>query len=137
MDAKVVNRALREIIWPELKRLGFNRRTPRTAWRDRPDAIQVMNFQSFNSYLAEAIGSTTYSFGVNLGVFYPAIAEQSSVAAFIPDGLRPAEWHCQARKHLGKGIVQPNEPVPVAGSIPGRPDHHSAHGSTGPTSGMS
>jgi hypothetical protein len=111
IDAKVVNRALREIVWPDLKRLGFSRRTPRSAWRDRPDAIQVVNFQSFNSYLAEAIGSTTYSFGVNLGVFYPAIAEQSSDAAFIPDELRPAEWHCQARKHLGKGIVQPNEPL--------------------------
>jgi hypothetical protein len=111
MDSKAVNRRLREIVWPDLKALGFSRRTARTAWRDRPGAVQVVNFQSFNSYLAEAIGATTFSFGVNLGVFYPAIAEQTPVAAFIPDWYRPPEWHCQARKHLGKGIVQPNEPL--------------------------
>ncbi|HEX5823745.1 MAG TPA: DUF4304 domain-containing protein, partial [Candidatus Limnocylindrales bacterium] len=133
IDAKAVNRVLREIVWPDLKRLGFSRRTPRTAWRDRPGAVQVVNFQSFNSYLAEAIGSTTFSFGVNLGVFYPAIAEQTPVAAFIPDWSRPPEWHCQARKHLGKGIVQPNEPAarrwfdprapqPSLGSWVDRPD---------------
>jgi hypothetical protein len=112
IDSKAVNRALREVVWPDLKAIGFSRRTPRTAWRDRPGAIQVVNFQSFNSYLAEAIGTTTFSFGVNIGVFYPAVADQSSMGAFIPDQTRPAEWHCHARKHLGKGIAQPNEPAP-------------------------
>jgi hypothetical protein len=112
IDSKAVNRVLREIVWPDLKSIGFSRRTPRTAWRDRQGAIQVVNFQSFNSYRAEAIGTTTFSFGVNLGVFYPALAEQSSMAVFIPDQTRPAEWRCHARKHLGKGIAQPNDPAP-------------------------
>jgi hypothetical protein len=112
IDSKAVNRALREIVWADLKLIGFSRRTARTAWRDRPGAIQVVDFQSFNSYLAEAVGTTTFSFGVNIGVFYPAVAERSSIAAFIPDQTRPAEWHCHARKHLGKGIAQPNDPAP-------------------------
>ena len=111
IDSKAVNRALREIVWPDLKLLGFSRRTPRTAWRDRSHAIQIVNFQSFNSYLADAIGATTFSFGVNLGVFCPAIANQSAIASFIPDRSWPPEWHCQARKHLGKGLVQPNTMV--------------------------
>lgn len=110
-DSRDVNRALREMIWPVLKTMGFSRRTQRTAWRDRVGSIQVVNFQSFNSYLAEGLATTTFSFGVNLGVFYPAIAEGSSVAAFIKDRSRPAEYHCHARNHLGKGIAQPNEPV--------------------------
>jgi hypothetical protein len=67
-----------------------------------------VNFQSFNRYLADAIRATTFSFSVNLGVFYPAIADRSAIASFIPDRSRPPEWHCQARKHLGKGLAQPN-----------------------------
>jgi uncharacterized protein DUF4304 len=133
VDSKAVNRALREIVWSDLQTLGFTRRTPRTAWRDRSHAIQVVNFQSFNRYLADAMGATTFSFAVNLGVFYPAIADRSAIASFIPDRLRPPEWHCQARKHLGKGLAQPNAivnrrrfdpraPEPTLGSWVDRPD---------------
>jgi len=111
IDSREVNRALREIVWPALKLIGFSRRTQRTAWRDRSGVIQVVNFQSFNSYLAEGLASTTFSFSVNLGVFYEAIADRSSMRGFIKDPSRPEEYHCHARKHLGKGIVQPNEPT--------------------------
>jgi hypothetical protein len=105
-DSKDVNRAIRKIVWPALKAVGFDRRTDRTTWRDGPGVIQVVNFQSFNSYLAERLASTTFSFGVNLGVFYLSIAEVSSVTAFIKDRSRPPEYHCHARYKLSKGITQ-------------------------------
>ena len=113
IDSRVVNRALRQIVWTALQPLGFTRRTQRTAWRDRPDSIQVVNFQSFNSYAAEVMATTSYSFAVNLGVFYPAIAERSAVARFIKDQSRPAEPHCHARKILSKGIAQSDEVAPA------------------------
>ena len=132
MDSKRVDAALRERLWPELRRHGFSRRTGRTAWRDRGSAVQVVNVQSFNSYLAEGIGATTYSFAVNLGVFFDAIANQSPIGGFIPDRTRPKEHLCQLRRHEVKGFAQPNEPVrsrlglgrarPPLGSWRDRPD---------------
>jgi hypothetical protein len=107
IDSKVVDRSLREILWPELKAIGF-RRTGRTAWRDRPSAIQVVCIQSFNSYLADGLGATTFSFSVPLGVFYPIVAA-AGLSHFRGDPRRPAEWDCHARYHLGKGISQAGE----------------------------
>ena len=110
MDSKAVDRALRELFWPALKEVGFTRRKGRTAWRDRPGAIQVVNIQSFNSYLAEGLGATTYSFSINLGVFFDALAARSSIGALVADRTRPQEYHCQTRKRLMKGLAQPNVP---------------------------
>jgi hypothetical protein len=110
IDSTAVNRALRALVWPELDRLGFVRRTSRTAWRDGAAVIHVVNFQSFNRYLADLMGATTFSFGVNLGVFYPEIANISGMSAFLRDPVRPPEPHCQARRSLAKGIAQPGDP---------------------------
>jgi hypothetical protein len=133
IDSKDVDRALRAILWPRLKSEGFDRRTGRTTWRDRPGCVHTVNIQSFNSYLAEAIGSTTFSFSVNLGVYYAAIAGHSTSGSFVKDWSRPAESRCQARYHLAKGISQPNLPStkrwfdpraarPLYGSWEDRPD---------------
>lgn len=133
IDSKVVDRSLRAILWTRLKGEGFDRRTGRTTWRNRPGCVQTVNVQSFNSYLAEAIGSTTFSFSVNLGVYYPVIADHSTRGSFVKDPSRPAEYHCQARYHLAKGISQPNlpstkrwfdprAPRPLLGSWNDRPD---------------
>ena len=61
MDSSVVNGWIRKRIWPVLRDGGFTRFTPRTAWRYIPTRIEIVNFQSFNSYLAESVGATTYS----------------------------------------------------------------------------
>jgi hypothetical protein len=108
VDSKVVDQALRAVFWPPLKEAGFSRRTGRTAWRDRGIAVECVNVQSFNTYLADVMGSTTYSFGVNLGVFYEAIATRSAMRGFIKDFSRPKEHECQLRKFLTKGFAQPN-----------------------------
>ena len=110
IDSDAVNRALRALVWPELLRLGFGRRTSRTAWRDREAVIHVVNFRSFNRYLADLIGATTFSFGVNVGVFYPEIANISGMSVFLRDALRPPEPHCQGRQGLAKSIAQPGDP---------------------------
>jgi hypothetical protein len=111
MDSKDVDAVLREVLWPALKAQGFSRRTGRTAWRDQGDAVGVVNVQSFNSYLADGLGATTFSFGVNLGVFFPAIADRSPIGAFVKDRSRPREVECQARLHLTKGFAQPPRPA--------------------------
>jgi hypothetical protein len=133
LDSKAVDRSLRAILWPRLKSEGFDRRTGRTTWRDRLGCVQTVNIQSFNSYLAEAIGSTTFSFSVNLGVYYAVIADHSALGSFVKDWSRPPEHHCHARYHLAKGISQPNLPStkrwfdrrvarPLYGSWQDRPD---------------
>jgi hypothetical protein len=115
IDSRFVDIHLRRILWPELRTIGF-RRTRRTAWRDRPHAVQVVSVQSFNAYVAEGIGATTFSFGIALGVFYPVIAEHEPIGRSRVDPTRPAEWHCHARNHLGKGLAQQGEwtPSPLA-----------------------
>ena len=55
MDSREVNRVLKRVVWDELKGHGFVERTGRTAWRRRERTIDVVNFQSFNAYLAEQI----------------------------------------------------------------------------------
>ena len=112
IDSRDVNRALVKIVWATLKPLGFSARTQRSAWRSGPGVIQVVNFQSFNSYLADGLKSTTFSFSVNLGVFYQAIGDLSSVTRFLKDRSRPLEYHCHARYTLSKGIAQPQELIP-------------------------
>jgi hypothetical protein len=73
MDSKIVTREIRRFVWPRLKKQGFTEFSARTAWRHSKAKIDVVNFQSFNSYLAGVIGCTTYSFALNLGCYYLAI----------------------------------------------------------------
>jgi hypothetical protein len=104
VDSKDVDRRLKALVWDRLRGLGFTERKGRTAWRRRQHTIDVVNIQSFNSYLAEAIGATTYSFAVNLGVAFPSSRQYPwqthPVAAF------PREYECAARRRPRKGIAQ-------------------------------
>jgi hypothetical protein len=74
----------------------------RTAWRHRPDRIEVVNFQSFNAHHAAVIGCTTYSFVVNLGCYVLAIPPQ-----YEPDRMKekkgrllPEEYRCHFRGRI-------------------------------------
>jgi hypothetical protein len=60
MDSQVVAREIKSEIWPVLRRAGFDKFSPKTAWRYTPEQIHVVNFQSFNSHLAEGVGYTTF-----------------------------------------------------------------------------
>jgi hypothetical protein len=109
MDSKEVNKMIRREIWPSLKERGFWKFTSRSAWRHSAHQIDVVNFQSFNSYLAERISSTTYSFGLNLGCFITVIPSVTGTERFKneKDCLLPPEYACHFRKQLRKKIRQP------------------------------
>jgi hypothetical protein len=105
MDSKVVSRELWRVVRPVLKNAGWISFAGRTARRFSDPRIDVVNFQSFNSYLASAIGSTTYSFSVRLGCFFPAIPHSGIK---VKDGLlNPYEHHCQLRYTIHKKFKQP------------------------------
>ncbi|MDK9715691.1 MAG: DUF4304 domain-containing protein [Sulfuritalea sp.] len=106
MDSKVVSRGIRAGIWSVLKEHGFSHFTTRTAWRYHPDRIDVINFQSFNSYNASVIGCSTFSFAVNLGCFLLYVPYEYGITNVKDKGglLLPDEAQCQLR-----GRIKPND----------------------------
>ena len=106
MNSSVVSKAIRRVIWPLLREAGFSQFTTRYAWRYASGKIDVVNFQSFNSYLADGVGCTTFSFAVNLGCSFDAIPKRETVQR-IDGNLRPREWECHFRLSLQKTISQP------------------------------
>jgi hypothetical protein len=101
---KDVNRALREVVWPALKTEGFERRTGRTAWRDRPDQIDVVTFWSHNAYNAGVLKINTLSFQIGLGVHPRCRTDEHTP---LKDGLiRPQEAACDFRLTLVKPFRQ-------------------------------
>ncbi len=106
MDSHAVNKQIREHIRPGLKNNGFTVFTSRSAWRYRKDRIDVINFQSFNSYLAESLGCTTYSFSVNLGCYLTYIPQQRLNMKAKNGLLLPAEYDCPLRGRLKRRFRQ-------------------------------
>jgi hypothetical protein len=105
MDSKEVNKQIRALIRPVLKAQGFTKFTARDSWRFHDDRIDVINFQSINSYLAGTIGCTTFSFAVNLGTFLAYVPEQYPLKR--KDGLVvPDECQCHFRGRLHRTICQ-------------------------------
>lgn len=110
-----VNRALREAVWPALKEAGFDRRTQRTAWRDRPDQVDVVSFQALNSYSAGVFRVTPFSFQLSLGT-HPRCRETDQIRE-RGGLLRPDESCCDFRCLLRKGFAQPETDRPEVWSV--------------------
>lgn len=107
MDSKMVNRVIKQHIFPLLKSNGFEVFTQRTAWRYGANKIETVNFQSFNSYLAGSLGCTTFSFAVNLGIYFKDIPNQFGHTIKERAGyLCPQEYECHFRKSLLKKLEQ-------------------------------
>lgn len=126
IDSKVVDRTLVNDFWPALSEAGFTRKG-RTAWRRAERTLQVVTVRSFNSYLAAVLGSTTFSFGVSLGVFLDAIADHSRMTRFVRDRSTPREPDCHIRMFLTKGFDQ--SPAALLGEyrqLPATPEYGSA-----------
>lgn len=99
-----VNRALREFVWPVLKRAGFGRRTGRTAWRDHRDQIDVVSFWSHNAYNAAIYRINTLSFQLQLGV-HP-LCRTTDETPRKAGALRPPEAACDFRCTLKRPFEQ-------------------------------
>lgn len=81
--------------------------TERTAYRHTPGRIDVVNFQSFNDYLASAVGVTTYSFGLNLGQYLCSVPPDDFGVKVRAGLLAPQAWECHLRVHLQRSLDQP------------------------------
>jgi hypothetical protein len=103
VDSKTVSRAITSIIRPSLKAEGFDKFTTRSAWRIKGPAINVVNFQSFSSYLADGLDCTTFSFALNLGCHYTFLPHTGDDPTRLPE-----EYQCAFRSSLSKSISQPN-----------------------------
>jgi hypothetical protein len=114
MDSRSVNKHIRLEAWPALREAGFTAFTTRSAWRYSPESIDVVNFQSFNSYLAGGLGCTTFSFGLNLGKYLSYVPSQFGPAngKLVAGRQRPAEYECHLRRALRKSLPQPEYPRP-------------------------
>ena len=106
MDSKIVAREIKNEIWPPLRAHGFSQFSSKTAWRHLAEQIHVVNFQSFNSYLAAGVGCTTFSFALNLGIYFRAIPVMNPVEKGPDPSVKPQEYHCHFRHRLLKGIEQ-------------------------------
>ena len=106
MNGSLVNREIRSIVHPALRASGFSAFSPRTTWRHRPDRIDIVNFQSFNSYLASSVGCTTYSFALNLSVYLLDIPDHGKPLK-MKEGLPlPDEWLGHLRLHPHRTLEQ-------------------------------
>jgi len=100
MDGRLVGQALAKTIRPDLRALGFDKFQGRHAWRRHSLGVDVVSFSSMNAYTAEGVGCTSYSFGGEVAVYYPAIDEHAPVEW-------PRPWHAHLRGSLGKTLRQP------------------------------
>ncbi|CAL2090555.1 hypothetical protein [Tenacibaculum sp. 190524A05c] len=79
LDSKEVTKHINNIIRPVLIENGFKNYTGRKYWRYSSEKIDVISFQSFNSYNAEVLGCTTFSFAVNLASFLDYIPSDTQI----------------------------------------------------------
>jgi Domain of unknown function (DUF4304) len=111
VDARGVTREINRLVWRPLREEGFSVFTGRSGWRYIDGDIDVINFQSFNASLADAIGCTTYSFAVNLGSWLAeSLASeglQRKLQQDLDGRLRPEEYQCPHRLELEKSLEQP------------------------------
>lgn len=102
MDSKVINKLIRSEIWPILREQGFSLFDSRNAFAYKDQFINVVNFQSFNSYLAGGLNCTTFSFAVNLGAYVVGSPGAEHVRIGKAGHLMPFESQCSFRSQLKK-----------------------------------
>jgi hypothetical protein len=108
VDARAVTGAIRRIVWPRLRDAGFEAFTGRSAWRYVGDDVDLVNVQSFGGTLSDAVGCTSFSFAVNVGVWRPADAASVPARHDARGRPRPHDYECVPhRRKLHKSLSQP------------------------------
>src|SRR5580704_263095 len=102
MDSKAINKLIRSEVWPILRDQGFSVFDSRSAFAYKAPFINVVSFQSFNSYNAEVLGCTTYSFTPRLGVYVIGSPGEDHVKRDKAGRVQPFESQCSFRCELRK-----------------------------------
>jgi hypothetical protein len=102
MDSKVINKLIRSEIWPILRQQGFTVFETRNAYAYVGSFINVVNFQSFNSYLADGLHCTTYSFTVRLSTYLIGYPGGERIRHNNAGLMMPYEYECPLRTALIK-----------------------------------
>jgi hypothetical protein len=102
VDSKVINKLIRSEVWPILREQGFSHFDSRNAIAYRGPFVNVVNFQSYSSQLAAGLGCTTYSFGLNLGVYVLGSPWEEQLKHDKNGLVRPPEYGCSLRTSLRK-----------------------------------
>ena len=111
MNSAVINKLIRSEIWPLLRTQGFNRFESRRAHRFGAWRTDVVEFRSFSAREAEAVGVTTFSFRVHVGIFLPGGASDRFLKRDKQGRSLPPEVHCQYRAMmLPKGAGEDPDP---------------------------
>ena len=103
MNSTTVNRHIRGVVWPILRDHKFTTFTARSAWRRHELGVDVVNFQSFNRYLADAVGCSTFSFAVNLGISLACIPADHTVPTRAGVAC-PEEYACHIRRRVNSTL---------------------------------
>jgi hypothetical protein len=104
MDSKDVSKAIKAVIWPALQEIGFARASTRTAWREHPDRVDVINLGSMGSPAAAKGNVTTFSFSVFAGCYFRYIpGGDERVVERRTGAVNPEPSSCHARIFLKRG----------------------------------
>lgn len=91
-SAKRIDAIIREELAPLLKEVGFKKKA-RNFHREHADRIDVINVQA-----SRYNDASSAKFTVNVGVYYPAIAEMSDA---LPVKGAPKEYDCTVHSRIG------------------------------------
>jgi hypothetical protein len=101
MDSKDVNQAIRRLIRPFLKERGFDTSTARWIWRHQEHTIDCIHFWSpFNWVQAAVYDITTFSFQIDLGIYFTDIPPEGPGPKEKRGHLLPEDSECHIRRHL-------------------------------------
>jgi hypothetical protein len=107
MDARIVNRALRGVVWPALRDHGFVDWSTRAVWRDlNGGGVDVVEVPSVGSEWV-AVGCTSYSVSAHVASIPSFMRDVDGSAPTRGDRTRPHYWHCSLRATLSKRLAQP------------------------------
>lgn len=113
IDKKIVEKLLKEALWPVLKQHGFQTFKGRTAWRHAEKRIDVVEIQFFPKEKADQWDITPYSFALPVGCFFTFAASLYEPRIKREKELRlPDETQCHLRKTTLKTLKQRECKIP-------------------------